>query len=186
MTYHIGQRFRLEEGYFRGNEYILALGNDFTLQLTDLNSGELWHGGIRIGNCLEITEEEFRDVCGQRLSCFTEIVEQKDKKEKCHCKKILIPEIVPEISVGFRYKGSTILCYVQVKGKLRIGVAACSETDSFNPRIGEKIALRRALGQHKLCNMVRRALWEQYLYTKGIKAEHSILAFFKNHVSFNI
>lgn len=174
-----------------GHDFVLAQTDGGHVALISTETGNRFNNPIQVQSIYAITNEEWDKISSAYTGVgFTpaEGFELEQPSENvCICQKIMIPEIIPEVSVGFRYKGTTVLCYVQVKQKLRIGVSNCSEKDSFNPRKGEKIALRRALAQFDLCYIVRAALWEQYLYTKGIKAEPDrIIAFFKNQVTFNM
>jgi hypothetical protein len=166
-------------------DYVLTQTSPGMMALIGVESGNRFNNPIQVKSVWNVSIEEFGDISrGGIFQRAEEIPVEKVQKDVCICKKEEMPEVVPNISVGFRYKGPTVLCYVQVKNKLRIGVCRHDAKDEFKPRKGEKIALKRALAQHKLCGIVRRALWEQYLYTKGVKAEPDpILSFFKNRVT---
>lgn len=99
----------------------------------------------------------------------------------------ILPEIVPNIAVVFEYRDALTLCFVRIKQAVRVGTAVCSESDVLSRQTGEKLSLKRALIQCKLCHIVRRALWEQYLYTVGIKKQPDpIIDFFKNKCTFRM
>jgi hypothetical protein len=110
-------------------------------------------------------------------------------KSKCKCQKDMVPEVIPGISIGFRHKEGTTLCYFQIKNKLRVGATICGN-DEFSPLKGEKVAFRRAMGQHKLGRLVRTALWAQFLLSRGQEVDNSAratLTWFKSgKVIFNV
>lgn len=167
-----------------GEEYVLAQVRSSKVALISM-CGNRFHDPIHVERIFDITEEEWGTIScsstGVRFIPIEEFKLEQPSENVCICKKIEIPEIIPQISVGFRFKCETVLCYVQVQNKLRVGVARHSIKDEFKPYKGEKLAFRRALKQHDLCLMVRTALWEQYLVSRGItKESNSILEFFKN------
>lgn len=174
------------------SEYVLAQVDISKVALIEVHCGNRYQKPVKVERLYAISEKEWKEISGTAIGDSflpIEMVEAISPKYAgvCICKKIMMPEIIPNITVGFRYKGETVLCYVQVKKKLRVGVARHSKTDDFKPHKGEKIALRRAIAQHSLCLIVRRVLWENYLFTKKIKAEPDpILEFFRSKVTFNI
>jgi len=89
-----------------------------------------------------------------------------------------IPELIPGISVGFRVYGDTTLAYVRNLNALRIGVAIQSIRDQYNQVQGEKIALRRAFDQYNMTYSLRKVLWQQYLYSRGIIPYPTVMQIF--------
>jgi hypothetical protein len=179
---------KLGKHYVHGilhEDYVLTQTSPGQMALIGIDSGNRYNNPIQVKNVFDVTIEEFGDI--SRGGIFTRAEEMPNIKPipgVCICKKIEIPEVVPNISVGFRYKGTTVLCYVQVQNKLRVGVCRYDSKDTFRQHKGEKIALKRALAQHKICCIVRKALWAQYLYSQGIATEPDpIISFFKNRVT---
>lgn len=179
--YQLGQHYK--HGPL-GQEYVLAQVDNGRVALISIGQGNRYTTPVFCKDIFDITDAEFYKICGNSVDGFIPVEEfelKRPSEDVCMCKKEMLPKIIPDISVGFRYKGATILCYMQVRGKLRIGVATCSVKDSFNAREGEKIALGRVIDQHKFGGIIRRVLWENYLYTKKIKKEpDQILDFFKS------
>lgn len=107
----------------------------------------------------------------------------------CTCKKDLLPEVIPQVSIGFRHKGKTTLCYFQIRQKLRIGATICGN-DKFDAFEGEKIAMKRAMDQHKIGKMVRMAFWAQLFVTRHRVVDEDALStlnwFKSDKVSFNM
>jgi hypothetical protein len=102
----------------------------------------------------------------------------KKHQGKCRCKKDMLPEVIPQVSIGFRHKGLTTLCYFQIRKTLRVGSTICGN-DEFNPVKGEKVALQRAMDQHKIGKLVRSALWALYLSTRGQEVDPAALSTLK-------
>jgi hypothetical protein len=85
-----------------------------------------------------------------------------------------IPDLIPNVRVGFRVHQDVTLAYVWIHQKLRIGVAVCSIKDRYNQVRGEKIALRLAFAQHDMTYPLRAVLWHQYLYSRGIEQKDAL------------
>lgn len=58
---------------------------------------------------------------------------------------VILPELIKDLRVGFLYHGSITTAIVQDRLTIRSGTAVCSEKDTYDQWIGEKVALKRAL-----------------------------------------
>ena len=73
-TYHIGQRFRFNDGYCYA-EYMLASVCLDTVILTNTEFGSRWSDSARVSNPSKITEEELKSMIGDQLLYFSEATE---------------------------------------------------------------------------------------------------------------
>jgi len=85
-----------------------------------------------------------------------------------------LPELIPGLGIGFTICGSVTLCYLWENGKLRIGAANCGLKEEFKQTRGEKVALRRALAQFDFGYNLRGAIWDHYLYNRGVTPDFSL------------
>ncbi len=66
--YKVGDRFRLEDGFYAGNEYILASVGSGQVCLIDVNRGERWNNPVEVDHAYNITRREFARITRDKVT----------------------------------------------------------------------------------------------------------------------
>ncbi len=74
-----------------------------------------------------------------------------------------IRDVMPGTRICFKYCEGLTLCFLWIGNALRVGTANKSDKDGYKKIVGEKVALRRAIDQHKQDYFDRSCLWACYL-----------------------
>jgi len=61
---HIGQRFKVLNGVFKGDVYLLAKTGGISCSLVDVESGQIWTDPVSVHSFSKITKTEFKKICG--------------------------------------------------------------------------------------------------------------------------